>query len=111
MFDFDFTYFWILTENYRFCAPYTSFEYEMTSYFLDSSLVGELYPSYTNTSKDSPAYFGSWGGKSTNYLLTRVKYSNKTLSWFTIYNRFDGIVDSSYEQFNKSGTIYNYIVF
>ena len=80
-----------------FYDPYTSFEYKMTSYFLDSSLVGEVYPPYTDTSKDSPAYFGSWGGKSSNCLLTRVKYSNKTLSWFTIYNRSDGIVDSSYE--------------
>ena len=107
LFDFDFTYFWILTDNYRFYGLHEFSDGITKSYFLNVSLVTNNYPSYDSNSHDSPAYFGTWGSK----YCTRVKYSNKVLNWFIVYTGSNSNEYTASSQFNRSNIVYSYIAF
>ena len=107
LFDFDFTYFWILTDNYRFYGLHEFSNGITKSYFLNVSLVTNNYPSYDSNSHDNPAYFGTWGSK----YCTRVKYSNKVLNWFIVYTGSNSNEYTASSQFNRSNIVYSYIAF
>ena len=107
LFDFDFTYFWILTDNYRFYGLHEFSDGITKSYFLNVSLVTNNYPSYDSNSHDNPAYFGTWGSK----YCTRVKYSNKVLNWFIVYTGSNSNEYTASSQFNRSNIVYSYIAF
>ena len=107
VFDFDFTYFWILTDNYRFYGLHEFSDGITKSYFLNVSLVTNNYPSYDSNSHDNPAYFGTWGSK----YCTRVKYSNKVLNWFIVYTGSNSNEYTASSQFNRSNIVYSYIAF
>ena len=107
LFDFDFTYFWILTDNYRFYGLHEFSDGTTKSYFLNVSLVTNNYPSYDSNSHDNPAYFGTWGSK----YCTRVKYSNKVLNWFIVYTGSNSNEYTASSQFNRSNIVYSYIAF
>ena len=106
-FDFDFTYFWILTDNYRFYGLHEFSDGITKSYFLNVSLVTNNYPSYDSNSHDNPAYFRTWGSK----YCTRVKYSNKVLNWFIVYTGSNSNEYTASSQFNRSNIVYSYIAF
>ena len=107
LFDFDFTYFWILTDNYRFYGLHEFSDGITKSYFLNVSLVTNNYPSYDLNSHDNPSYFGTWGSK----YCTRVKYSNKVLNWFIVYTGPNSNEYTASSQFNRSNIVYSYIAF